>query len=102
MRAEAGNENVLYSLAYVLTKSGHLTIAERCYRRYLSEQPEDTVNAGKTYEALGSIAQRRDEYESALILSHKAIDIFNRTLLVANLFMVKKIPKLPCVITTSG
>lgn len=49
MRSDAENENVLYSLAYVLSKAGRLYIAERYYRRYLSEQPDNTVNTAKTY-----------------------------------------------------
>ncbi len=87
MRTDTENDNVLYSLACVLFKSDNLTTAERCYRRYLSEQSEDSVNAAKTYQSLDAIFQRRGEYDIALQMLNKAVHIFERTLTCANPFI---------------
>ncbi|CAF3820022.1 unnamed protein product [Rotaria sp. Silwood1] len=87
MKIEAENDNVLYSLAYILFNSGKLDAAERCYRRYLNDQPEENVNAAKTYQSLGAIFQLRGEYDSALEILNKAVKIFDRKIPYANPFV---------------
>ena len=87
MKIDTANDNALFSLACVLFEAGNLGMAERCYHRYLSEQPEEGVNVAKTFQSLGTIFQRRGDYDKALEMLIKAAAIFERTMPYANPFI---------------
>ena len=80
IREDIGEENNLYTLGKLLSKSGKLNVAERCFRQFLNESSDDDPNIGGCFHALGVIFQDRGQYKDSLQMYGKALDFAKRTL----------------------
>ncbi|CAM4976296.1 unnamed protein product [Rotaria socialis] len=72
-------ETNLLSLGDVLRNMGKFDLAEKYYRRWLSELPSNDPSLGMLYERLGTVADAKGEYDTSLEWYQKSLEIDMRT-----------------------
>ncbi|CAF4198817.1 unnamed protein product [Rotaria sp. Silwood2] len=72
-------ETNLLSLGDVMYKMGNSDLAEKYYRRLLSELPSNDPSLSRLYHNLGLVADAKGEYDTSLELYQKSLEIKMRT-----------------------
>jgi tetratricopeptide (TPR) repeat protein len=73
-------ETNLLSFGYILAKMKKFDDAEKYYRRFLDEMPNDHHSIARCYEGLGNIAAEKRDYDLALQSYNKVLEV-NRHIL---------------------
>ncbi|CAF1178735.1 unnamed protein product [Didymodactylos carnosus] len=80
MKNEMGEETGLLSLGKLLWKVGNHYKAEMYYTRLLDELEDDDPDLATCYEGLGNIADDRSQFDQAINMHTKALEIRKKTL----------------------
>ncbi|CAF4477491.1 unnamed protein product [Rotaria sp. Silwood2] len=72
-------ETNLLSLGNVLRKMGKFDLAEKYYRRLLSELPSNYPSFSRLYHNLGMVADDKGDYDTSLEWYQKSLEILVRT-----------------------
>jgi tetratricopeptide (TPR) repeat protein len=72
-------ETNLLSLGDVMLKMGKFDLAEKYYRRLLSELPSNDPSLSALYQRLGMVADAKGEYDTSLEWYQKSLEILVRT-----------------------
>ncbi|CAF2098724.1 unnamed protein product [Rotaria magnacalcarata] len=72
-------ETNLLSLGDVTYRMGKFDLAEKYYRRWLSELPSNDPSLGRLYQRLGRVADAKGEYDTSLEWYQKSLEMKMRT-----------------------
>ncbi|CAM4835114.1 unnamed protein product [Rotaria magnacalcarata] len=72
-------ETNLLSLGDVVRNMGKFDLAEKYYRRWLTELPSNDPSLGGLYQRLGMVADAKGEYDTSLEWYQKSLEIFVKT-----------------------
>ena len=72
-------ETNLLSLGDVVRNMGKFDLAEKYYRRWLSELPSNDPSLGDLYQRLGMVADAKGEYDTSLEWYQKSLEMKMRT-----------------------